>query len=166
MTDLNPKGLEAARKALLAAWSGGDYDEAGPLAAITVDAYIAASPTQPVEAEAVAFRTREHAGDFTSRWAVAKHRPSGWDAMNPDVETEPLFSAATVSALQARVRELEGALAELSLIGGQLANCAFNMSQPSSAVYDRDREVLKELCEKWDAARSALSPVQQEGGKP
>jgi hypothetical protein len=40
------------------------------------------------------------------------------------------------------------------LVGGLLANCAFNLSQ-SDAISKRDREILADLRRQWDAIEAA-----------
>lgn len=147
MTDLNPKGLEAAVAQFLTdgGYSFGEPD-LSPLSyhstriGRAIQAYIAAAPTQPVEAEPDGWEGYwPGAGSIDSVTRLTRSRFVMERWIGEGAEITPLYEAPpTVSALQARVRELEDELARR----------------------DMQLEVSANL------ARAALSPVQQEGGKP
>lgn len=53
------------------------------------------------------------------------------------------------------MKDVFNELYERRLIGGMLANCAFNLSQQRARLPDGACEILKELQRKWDAIKCA-----------
>ena len=64
-----------------------------------------------------------------------------------------------IAALEAKVARLE----KLRDIGAQLANVAFNVSQPSVTLDAYSRNVLKRLYAEWDATCRAAGDLPTEG---
>lgn len=159
MTDLDPKGLEAVKCAVLEyLWHTGErphrimrsgfalWETRIPAMSAAIQAYIASSPAQPVEAEPVGDERMPHSGVKVS--AIAN-----------------MIDAATVSALQARVRELEEALQR------QKANIEHWLDTGEAAGPEESKSIYDQIC----AALASHNPpemrhnapsVQQEGGKP
>lgn len=173
MTDLDPKGLEAGADALRKMYRGGGEDEPFHLMTIAaIRAYLASSPTTPVEAEAVAaddIGKLLWTGEIVRGDLLTHHRDKA-------MVVGSLIDA--VSALQARVRELEGELARRDMQLEVSANVALQMSNALEISHFAPwlRGWVKARFGKWITHntakgalaeyRAALSPVQQEGGKP
>lgn len=140
MTDLDPKGLEAAIAAhntrqdptayMTTVQDYGLQEKARQRVQMSaaIRAYIAASPTQPVEAEAVAWADVLRDVHIAASLYKSRHCD------------QPLYSAATVSALQARVRKLEGALQR------QKANIEHWLDTGEAAGPEESKSIYDQIC--------------------
>jgi hypothetical protein len=166
MTDLNPKGLEAAFRAVSGVMMEDQfgYKAHGPtVISLAICAYIAASPTPPVEAEPVAWHVRNKGG---STWMLC-NIPEMVDQLRADGATVIALcpEPPTVPALQARVRELEGALHR------QKANIEHWLDTGEAAGPEESRSIYDQICAALvshnppEMRHNALS-VQQDGSKP
>jgi hypothetical protein len=86
------------------------------------------------------------------------------DPRREEADEDMMLVANTLASLQRDAERMREALTDLRFVGGQLANCAFNLAQ-DEALRSSMRETLDTCRKQWDALTekhvAALSPIRQ-----